>query len=213
MTRQQALTRAATVALATVFMACRGDGTLVSPVTNASAPPGVRASIATTTTKKLDTDTLVVTFRVNPRKSASQALAGGHKIYLSANAICDPQTSGYGPDTWETPCALLQKQITITATSWVDTAGHPFVEFSPALRFNPDDDAPVWLLLIDRFGARDPGTRIVYCTDDGSCIDESLTDPELATQRDEKKGYLYRRIKHFSGYNISSGYGGMSAME
>jgi hypothetical protein len=36
-------------------------------------------------------------------------------------------------------------------------------------------------------------------------IDESLEDPSLRTYVSPWSGYAYRRIKHFSGYNVTSG--------
>jgi hypothetical protein len=39
-------------------------------------------------------------------------------------------------------------------------------------------------------------------------IDESLLDQTLETKSDKKRGGVYRRIKHFSGYNVYSGYKG-----
>ena len=36
-------------------------------------------------------------------------------------------------------------------------------------------------------------------------IDESLTDPTLKTYALRSYGMLYRRVKHFSGYQVSAG--------
>ena len=171
MTRKQALARtAAAVVLAGAVAACQGDNT-VSPAITSASPTQVRAA-RTLSNYNLKPDTVVVTFKVLPHKAVSQALAGGHKIYFSAQSICDPETSGYGPTTWETPCAPASKTVMVTARSWVDTAGHPFVEFSPALRFNPDDKRMVWLLMVDKKGAKASDGTIVFCADDGTCIDE-----------------------------------------
>ena len=203
---RQHLCALATVVASAAIAACQGDRTVSAPLGPGSAP-AVRAN-AWQNTKGLN-DTLVTTFKVQPNRALSQTLAGGHKIYFSKGAICDPATSGYGVDTWETACQRATRSVTITARSWLDSAGHPFVEFSPALRFNPDDERPVWLVLVDKKTAREEGITIGYCTENdnpASCVDESLTDSELVTFRDPKKGYLYRRIKHFSGYNITAGY-------
>jgi hypothetical protein len=37
-------------------------------------------------------------------------------------------------------------------------------------------------------------------------IDESLLDETLKTKWDKKRGGVYRRIEHFSGYNVWSGF-------
>ena len=36
--------------------------------------------------------------------------------------------------------------------------------------------------------------------------DEAVADASLATARDPGTGYLARRIKHFSGYDVVSGF-------
>ncbi|MCC6774788.1 MAG: hypothetical protein IT360_26680 [Gemmatimonadaceae bacterium] len=41
-----------------------------------------------------------------------------------------------------------------------------------------------------------------YCSSTNSCVDESNADPTLSTQREAITGYLFRLIRHFSGYNV-----------
>ena len=52
-----------------------------------------------------------------------------------------------------------------------------------------------------------PWTKIDYCPSSlaSSCIDESITDPSVATVKDPITGKLIRRLKHFSGYSLTSG--------
>ena len=213
MTRQQALVGAVTAALVATVAACHGDNG-VSPAT-ASGSPTVRANhtMEPHGSQNLSTDTTVRTWQIPANKTMDVTIAG-HRLYFAAGSVCDPATSGYGAGTWETPCKRAKGPVTITARAWVDADGHPYIEFSPALRFNPDDERPVWLALVDRRAAGDPYSQIGYCADDAaSCVDESLTDPELVTYRSPKNGYLYRRIKHFSGYHVLArdGEGSISA--
>jgi len=44
--------------------------------------------------------------------------------------------------------------------------------------------------------------RILFCpvADRQGCVDESQFDKSLTTKIDFKRGLVYRRIKHFSGY-------------
>jgi len=206
---QHAFVRGAAATLAIVSVAaCTGDGS-VAP--DAGTPSAVRAGRSTTDQKTTDPKT--TTFTVQPNRSTTQSLNGGHKIVIPANAICDPATSGYGSATWEAPCTPIATSLTITAVSSFDAAGHPAVQFSPDLRFTPNDAKPVTLYMYDKAAAQDPSFRILYCSAPLNCIDESLTDPEVATKTDLKNGFLYRRIKHFSGYNIVSGYGSGASME
>jgi hypothetical protein len=143
-----------------------------------------------------------VDFRYDPAAGVIQRL-GNHVLVIPAGGVCDPATSGYGPDTWENDCEPLTHSIIITATTLSDSAGHPYVDFQPALRFVPTLETNLYLY----DGERDSATvlSIDYCNADVVCVDEALTDSTLATYRVGVSRFLVRRIKHFSGYNISSG--------
>jgi hypothetical protein len=128
---------------------------------------------------------------------------GSHTISIPAGAICDPALSSYGPGEWDKPCTPLSKPIVITATMLEDAQGNPYVDFQPALRFVPTKTVNLYL----RSGKTDRPREmtIKFCDNLGVCIDESLTDPSLVTQRVGKSSLLVRRIKHFSGYSINVG--------
>ena len=145
------------------------------------------------------TDTSVARVTVGPYTSVTMMI-NSHKLVVPAGAVCDPATSGYGEAYWDSPCSVA-RSVTITAKSWRLPNGRPHVEFSPALRFAPGKT--VTLYLTDRSIVSDPSAVILYC-DAFTCVDESIGDPSLATYRDGTKGYVYRRIKHFSGYNIAA---------
>jgi hypothetical protein len=50
---------------------------------------------------------------------------------------------------------------------------------------------------------QDPAFRFAWCPSTGTgCVDESKTDASLIPKRDATGGYLYGRIKHFSGYTV-----------
>jgi hypothetical protein len=143
----------------------------------------------------------VKSFRYDHNKGVTQRL-GDHVLVIPAGGICDPATSGYGPGTWENACAPLTHSIIITATTYADADGHPYIDFQPALRFVPTKETDLYL----KDGIRTDGTMLTidYCTATG-CTDESINDPSLATHRVGNSRILVRRIKHFSGYNIASG--------
>lgn len=140
----------------------------------------------------------VATFVYTPDQGVTQRF-GDHAISIPAGAICDPATSGYGPAFWDLPCTPATDPITITATSFVDDNGVPYVDFEPALRFSPSSDVRVYL----KDGRRPKGfvLSFSYCNPSG-CVDESLTDPSLLTSRVGK--IFSRRLKHFSGYFITA---------
>lgn len=148
-------------------------------------------------------DTVVTVFQIGTGTNASFGIAGTHKITFPAKSICDPEKSSYGVDQWQHPCVPAKGVVIVTSRSWYDSAGHPQVDFAPRMRFDPSAD-PVVLYLKDRHDLYD-GFSILYCPDGGACYDESETDSTLVTYRDPHNGNFYRRIRHFSGYNIASG--------
>ena len=151
----------------------------------------------------LDTSTTVIV--VDPFATATYQIAGGHRLWIKDGGICD-LTSTYGVGFWDDACIPATLPVTITATSWTDALGRPHVDFWPNLRFVPLDSkrASAELYLKAKDAVTDSTASILYC-DNGRCVDESLVDASLATMRDRQQGFLYRRIKHFSGYQVSTG--------
>lgn len=151
-------------------------------------------------------DTAVTTFHVGPNGGRFN-IGSTHRIEFPANAICDLATSSYGAGEWDEPCAPSTQSVRITAKSWTDAGGHPHVDFQPAMRFTPTLGEGVLLYLKDKKSAYDPAAKIVYCSGplNLDCVDESAGDSSLAVRRDGPNGYVYRRIKHFSGYNVTAG--------
>jgi hypothetical protein len=143
----------------------------------------------------------VWTFEYTPRDGATKRI-GDNMIVIPANGVCDPRTSGYGSAYWDAPCNAVNHSIVFTAIVLNDLEGHPYVDFSPAVRFVPTKETYLYL----RDGKRKSADllEIFYCSTAVTCVDESLTDPSLATHRIGKSQVLGRRLKHFSGYNIAA---------
>lgn len=203
MTRKQAIAQYATGALIIAAAACGGDRATApgatAPAVEVRANQPARFDVAG--------DTIYASMVYHPSKGLKLKIGDQHQLFVPAYAICDTATSGYGPETWEQSCTPERRRVTITAKAWTDPTGHPFVQFSPDLRFSPDDKKATWLAMSDAYAARDSSARIVYCPAlGGPCVDESLTDVEVATHSDKRGTFLYRRVKHLSGYNILSGY-------
>jgi hypothetical protein len=134
--------------------------------------------------------------------SASTYVLGTHMVYFPAYTICDPAVSEYGPSTWMNSCSKLTAPITITAVTWTDAAGRPQIDFQNSIRFYPN-----WNGQLPAIYLRDPSAaitswgRVDYCSAAG-CVNEAATDGALTTQRDAATGFLFRLIRHFSGYNV-----------
>lgn len=133
---------------------------------------------------------------------------GKHGIVFPRNVICDPASSSYGRGTWDADCQVLREPIRIRAELRVQD-GREWVDFSPELRFKPSRSPFqwVWIYMSTSVAAKDgKSLNILWSPAIGvPGIDESLEDPSLRTYVSPWSGYAYRRIKHFSGYNVTSG--------
>jgi hypothetical protein len=140
-----------------------------------------------------------------------------YTLTVPANAVCVPE-AGYGPGTWDLPCATLQngQSVKVTATYGFANNG-PVVDFSPDIRFSPNAQvtlstslfAPVLTAFRAYFEAYPSALRyfsIYYTPDLGTTrVSDAALDPSLTTHINLKTGAVWRRIKHFSGYNQTSG--------
>jgi hypothetical protein len=149
-------------------------------------------------------DTTITRFTVKPGASGTYWIGGVHKISIPAYAICSLKSS-YGPTEWNKACTPESNSVVITAKSWKDRAGHPYIDFSPALRFSPDKTVTLYMKegLLNKLLSY----RIDYCPIglSSGCVNESLLDSTLKTLLDLLNSYVYRRIKHFSGYHVAAG--------
>lgn len=147
-----------------------------------------------------------VTFTITPGTEAYIAI-GPHYLYIPANAVCDPNTSGYGVTMWDKPCASATKPITVKATAGLEK-GHPIVEFDTHLRFKPSRDSKYDVMLYLRDDKASQKSTITWCPESSTyCMDEAKVAPgsQLQTRFDPKGLYVYRKIEHFSGYNVTGG--------
>lgn len=181
-------------ALAAVLVtACADRG----PATAPEAPRKLNASY-------MVSDTVYSDFTVSPLGGRYSVVYGLLKIDFPAGSICDISTSSYGPGEWDKPCVPTVLPVRVKSKAWLDAQGEPHVDFQPAMRFSPAVVGGVQLFLRDPQGLFDPTARIMYCATESKCFDESLTDATLRTRFDSYNGMYYRRIKHFSGYNVTA---------
>jgi hypothetical protein len=176
----------------------------VSTTAPATAQPSVSApSFAFGPGSTSATDPKTETF-VYDGQDRTQSFGEGHKVHFDANSVCDPNTSGYGPGMWDLPCKPAQGPITFTVTSWRNADGRPRVSFSPDVRFVPGTNQVLYLT--DAAPGVGKKATILWCSPllPAGCVDESLTDSTLTTW--VANGAVARRIKHFSGYNVTFGF-------
>lgn len=131
---------------------------------------------------------------------------GDFTVTFPANAVCNPRNSGYGAGTWDNPCHSLKKDYDLRAAYWVEH-GEPFVEFLADIRFNPEKNVILSVSLPGLKGSTD-SKDILYWSRTGQTttrVSESSTDESVRSFFDSVSGKLSRRIKHFSGYVVTSG--------
>lgn len=191
--------------LGAVVVGCYGGDTAPTAARRADALAVSASKGEWTRPSRGGRDTTVVHFTIDPTISASYKFGADHKLWVRAGGVCELD-SPYGPEYWDTPCTPTTKRIAITARSWTDSAGHPAVDFQPKLRFTPQPNgfASAVVYFRDRTAAWDPSAIILYCSGD-SCVDEQTTDPLLRTLQDSYDDFIFRQIKHFSGYEVAVG--------
>jgi len=150
-----------------------------------------------------------VAFTIDPSQPQN-VVFGEHTLSFPAYSICDPDRSSYGEEYWDAPCRPERKPITITA-EWTLRDNHVEVEFEPSIRFVPagprDVDNWVVLSLSERSAARADGKfSILWRNPEGIWEDEATRDSTMATFVDRGGRRVSRRIKHFSGYNVTAGF-------
>jgi len=169
-----------------------------------STIPGGGATAALT-----GTDTLRFTFVIDPDRTTSYYLGQGNSIVFPAGSLCDPNRSTYGVGQWDRWCPEANSPVTIYTKAWLDRDGQPHLDFDEHVRFVPTNNPAGWVMLtLSDYGAGlSLWSKIAYCSTEqqSSCVDESKTDPSLSTVNNPITGKLTRRIKHFSGYSLTSG--------
>ena len=138
---------------------------------------------------------------------------GVHGVWFPANSICDPALSSYGPTEWDKPCTTISKPITIHAEVR-EHDGLPYVVFTPDLRFAPATkkggalDPKKFVNLYMYVGESPPSGAfdIQWVAHEGAApVSEANLDASMNTRRMFHGQVLYRRVKHFSGYLVSTG--------
>jgi len=214
--RVSMLVRTTALLGALVSLAACSDSPVAPPAATRSdmrplaftAPPTLKKDGANVEVKVLEDGKLE--FTIDPSR-AQNVLLGEHTLSFPAYSICDPETSSYGPQYWDAPCRPLRHPITFKA-KWSVEDGHAQAEFEPSVRFVPASarDYDNWVILSFREPKSlraDRDYQILWkSSGGGKWIDESKYDPTLRAWTDRGGNRVSRRIKHFSGYNVTAGF-------
>lgn len=159
--------------------------------------------------KSVRGDTTIQKFTVNPTVGSLIVFgtSSNDVIAIPPGSLCDPTKNTYGPTEWKNPCTPATTTVSFEIRSWKDSVQHPHAEFYPAMRFNPASAMPVTLFFQDPLMVNYTQVRIPYCNGANVCVDEGATDPELETYVTPLPYggyYVYRKLRHFSGYNVTA---------
>jgi hypothetical protein len=169
------------------------------------------------------------TYRVTFDPQQNQVFSlGPNRLEIPANAVCALGTTSYGPAFWNAPCTPQTSPVQLTVTVKNAASDNPSVDFQPAMRFNPQTtvslyfyvpnvsqtDAKNWVITYcpnAGSGSSSSGPSLTSGSTSGQCVNEALTDPDLRTYVDYNASVLFRRLKHFSRYEVAAdgGYLGM----
>jgi hypothetical protein len=196
-------------ATSVMLAACAGEST--APVATPGASTLRTSPFVPTGAQKalVGTGDSTYTFTIDPTQAQSLSLGASH-LDIPANAVCELATSSYGVAYWNDACTPETAPITITAVVKNAATDHPSVEFQPAMRFDPQTNVGLYLYVTNQ-ATLDNSKVIKYCNESG-CVDESVTDPDLASNIDVVNQVVFRRIKHFSGYVVTNFFDDLGAM-
>ena len=164
--------------------------------------------------KRMDTTSAVKSADIVVTPEGGWFVLGKHGVYFPPNTICDPAKSTYGVTEWDKWCTTITRPIAIHAE--IDPAKSEWIVFSPDLRFKRSSDTNRWVYLF-MFSEEAAGRylseaevaekyKIDWLPSAGlPPVDEAISDATLKTRAYGNSGYLYRRVKHFSGYLVSIG--------
>ncbi|MEX2180159.1 MAG: hypothetical protein WD801_15695 [Gemmatimonadaceae bacterium] len=135
--------------------------------------------------------------------AGGDVVVGPYTLHLEPDAVC-ALNSGYGKRFWDAPCTPLGADFVLDAHIFVDK-GHVYVDFDAEIRFNPESRVTIYYAVPDfQLTSR----KINYWTlskNDRTTVNEAKSDATLRTFYNRQTGIAFRRIKHFSGYVITSG--------
>jgi hypothetical protein len=145
-------------------------------------------------------------------------IAGVYTINFPKNAVCDPTLTNYAAAQWDAPCVTLSdgQSIKVHGTVMLTTSGIA-VDFQPELQFSPSANVT---LSTDIYAPTIVRNRSYYAAHPselgslamayipsigGERTADYAVDQSVMTHISLLDGRVWRRIKHFSGYNIFAG--------
>src|SRR5690348_2537287 len=202
-------------AVSAAAVACQDS--LLAPAKKQLSPSSSAPSLSLSNNGRSDRS-VITTLTISPAGGTYRV--GDFDVVIPAGAVCDPRSTQYGPKHWDSDCTPANREITVSVVAETHR-DRVSIDFKPDLRFRPSAGQVIVstgayrdLLTSDavrqlpRSSTYFSNFEILYVPTGGqSHIDEvrSTGDPSLVTHVDLESGLVWRRVKHFSGYMITSG--------
>jgi hypothetical protein len=186
------------------FAAACADTSTAPTSSNADVLPG-GAPRPLIVVHQMAADRSSAEFTVTP--SGGYFTMGQHGVVIPRGVICDPATSSYGPAHWDEDCTVIRQPLRMRA-ELRQQDGREWIYFTPHVRFKPSSYRHRWVWIYMHTEAAKAGSDLTILWSPAigvPGIDESIYDPTLRTHVSPWGQFAYRRIKHFSGYNVTSG--------
>jgi hypothetical protein len=204
MTARYRISTLATLAAAVLLAGCSGETTAPKAVPTMSqqrispfAPTAAQRALV-----GISNGTYALTF--DPSQDNAFTL-GANYLSLPANAVCKLDgSSGYGVEYWNQSCVPETDSVTISVTISDADTDHPRLDFYPAMRFNPETSVSLYVYVPVGMDDFMKSWVMKYCDDSDKCTNEAKHDGDLASFADQSSQMVFRRIKHFSGYTVTS---------
>lgn len=207
--------------------ACSVDSKTIAPSSASSGTTAVRSSpfVPTAAQKALiGVADGTYQFTFDPKQDQVFSL-GPNRLEIPAWSVCKLGTTSYGPAFWNASCTPQTTLVQLKVTVKNAASDNPSVDFQPAMRFAPQKTVSLYFYVPNVSQQDAKNWVITYCPNAGSgssgftssnsgsgssgsggCVNEALTDPDLQTFVDYDNNMLFRRLKHFSRYQVDSGY-------
>ncbi|MHB1263124.1 MAG: hypothetical protein ACYC1S_01715 [Gemmatimonadaceae bacterium] len=171
---------------------------LVAACSDAPTAASSMADVAVTKDFQFSKVLSATNFDIVPGK-ATLVNVNGNYVYVPADALC-AAGSGYGRDYFDKPCARETQPVNFSLIIGIDAKGNPLAAFNRDVRFSPDRAAYV---ILKAGSDANYGTAIKWWdAAQLKWVDEGSYDPQQKTYW--SSGLVWRRVKHFSGYNVTA---------
>jgi hypothetical protein len=194
-----------TLAAAVLLAGCSGETTAPNAAKTTVSQQAISPFAPTDAQKALvgiSNGTYSLTF--DPSQDNAFTL-GANYLSLPAQAVCKLDgSSGYGAEYWNRSCVPETDPVTISVVISDAETDHPRLDFYPAMRFNPDKNVSLYIYVPKGMEDFLKSWAMSYCDDTGTCQNEAAHDSDLRSYADNHAKMVFRRIKHFSGYTVTS---------